>query len=220
MMVDEARRFDQYDQIVPAAAAVTESEWESAAQVAVARDMVDVLKHLRLERHSAGLARMGVSTLLDVGEQSPNTMIEVAGLRPREYLLLLTELLGAHGWRDPWVEPAPRESIRGRGNHATWESPRALGVKAMSEHHETQELCDQARQNKLTEAWLTEQADLKQQISDLQARSTRDASAEVALEQRKSRMRTKVLREELAALEMRSDEWEIEQQCGRKSACD
>ena len=32
MMVDEARRFDQYDQIVPAAAAVTESEWETGSQ--------------------------------------------------------------------------------------------------------------------------------------------------------------------------------------------
>ena len=174
-MAEEEVSFDTYDETVAAAA-----EWAAANQVAVTLDMQDVLERLGLGRHSAGLARMGIATLSDVGKRTPSGLITVAGLQPRECQSLLMELLSGCGARVARTELAPGSSAWERTSQPMWDSPPRIGpdepiaragtsiVKAAATKGKAAALKARAREEGLTEQWLKERAGLKKKISDLE----------------------------------------------------
>ena len=265
MAEEEGVSFDTYDETVAAAA-----EWEAATEVAVSLGMQDVLDRLGLGRYSAGLARMGVATLADVGKRTPAALIKVAGLQPRECQSLLMELLSGCGARVARTELTPGRPAWERTSQPMWDSPPRLGpddpvaragsriAKASIAKGKAATLKAQAREEELTEKWFKERAGMKKQISNLEkqisnlekqlaalrkaldqqirdapedglpspvvvvAAPTKQADGgaagngqsrssgpkEAAAEQRKERLRSKILKEEIAELEARVEEWE------------
>ena len=203
------RSFDTYDEAVVAA-----TEWDVAAEVAMTQDMLEVLKHLGLEKYSAMLARMGIATLLDVGKRTPEAMIEKGGLKPRECQALLSELLGGCGVQVLHSEAAASRSAWGRSDRPMWVTPprveepaapagtsspsgaRAASAKASAR---ATERAVQERENELTKKWLGERVQLKHQIVELEQQN------ECYVQ---DQLRTKILREEIAVLEADADKWE------------
>ena len=110
-MSDSEPPFESYDESVAG-----QKEWEDLQEIAVGRELQRVLERLRLGRHSAALARMGIDTLADVGNKTPNALVTKAGLSPAECHALLSELLvgagrpvGSSGQRLP-ATPLQRRS--------------------------------------------------------------------------------------------------------------
>jgi len=203
------RSFDTYDEAVVAA-----TEWDVAAEVAMTQDMLEVLKHLGLEKYSAVLARMGIATLLDVGKRTPEAMIEKGGLKPRECQALLSELLGGCGVQVLHSEAAASRSAWGRSDQPMWVTPPRLevpaapagtsspnGARAASAKASARatERAVQERENELTKKWLGERVQLKHQIVELEQQN------ECYVQ---DQLRTKILREEIAVLEADADKWE------------
>jgi TolA-binding protein len=222
MADQDAATYETYDET--AAAAV---EWEGVNQAAVGVELQDVLDRLGLERYSAELARMGIATLSDVGKRTPDAIIKVAGLSPRECQELLVELLTGCGepvgrvrldgpawerteapmWRSPprWDEPAApvaaAAAAAGSGDSRT--SPTKAAKLAAAAAFRSDREQWRAEREKLRARIASHEEQLARLQQSIEERSLSDNKGRL-----QERLRSEILMQEISDLEAKVEDWE------------